>query len=368
MRIAASDSETVSPERAIAPARPRLVHLELIRVVAIALVVFNHTGTMGFLLFSVTDNAVTYPLYLFLSILSKIAVPLFFMASGALLIAKDESTRTLYGKRVVRTVCIIVIFSLLQYMYALRGTDKPFSIGDFLSAVYSSPPVVAAYWFLYSYLAVLMLLPFLRRMARGMTNKEFLYLALLEVVWMGVWPIFRYLFDLDAPNLALPLVALNIFFFTMGFFMEHRLPERFYARKYAYIGIGLSIGLIAVSGFMTWLKASQTGDVSKGGSQSFHLGLIAIPTLVAYFLIKYLCKRVSFPKWLSRAIVWLGGTAFGIYLIENIVKAKLKFVYTGLLPYLHTLGACLVWVVAVLIVSAIVVGLLKLIPLVKRAL
>ena len=66
---------------------PRKLHIEALRIVAALFVLFNHTGEEGFFLFAAWPS--TSPLcwaYLSLSILCKAAVPLFFMASGALLL------------------------------------------------------------------------------------------------------------------------------------------------------------------------------------------------------------------------------------------------------------------------------------------
>lgn len=54
-----------------------LLHLDFLRIVAIFLVVFNHTGTRGFLLFTVAQQSPLYGLYSFLSIADKMAVPIF---------------------------------------------------------------------------------------------------------------------------------------------------------------------------------------------------------------------------------------------------------------------------------------------------
>ena len=54
-----------------------IIHIELIRIIAIILVMFNHTNTKGFTHFSVAQESIFYPFYLFFSIADKIAVPLF---------------------------------------------------------------------------------------------------------------------------------------------------------------------------------------------------------------------------------------------------------------------------------------------------
>ena len=74
------------------------IHFEVLRLLAIFLVVFNHTKEKGFDLYRYTDSAVIYYAGYSLSILCKVAVPLFFMISGALLIGREESIRDLFKK------------------------------------------------------------------------------------------------------------------------------------------------------------------------------------------------------------------------------------------------------------------------------
>lgn len=100
--------------------RRRLVHVEILRVIAICLVVFNHTWTSGYMLYSAVGRSYRYyyPL-LFLSIFCKAAVPIFFMISGALLLGREESYKELYVKRVARMLLALVFFSLMEYCYKL---------------------------------------------------------------------------------------------------------------------------------------------------------------------------------------------------------------------------------------------------------
>ena len=53
--------------------------IELIRIIAVFFVIFNHTGTMGYFLFaSYEPRSIQYWIYLFISVFCKISVPLFF--------------------------------------------------------------------------------------------------------------------------------------------------------------------------------------------------------------------------------------------------------------------------------------------------
>lgn len=59
----------------------RLVHLDILRILSIYLVAFNHTSNRGYMLFAERAESVLYFPYMAFSVLCKIAVPIFFMIS-----------------------------------------------------------------------------------------------------------------------------------------------------------------------------------------------------------------------------------------------------------------------------------------------
>lgn len=93
--------------------KQKKLYIEILRIIAIAFVIFNHTGKNGFQLYSITDNEIMYVIYLTMAVICKIAVPIFFMVSGALLLNKEESIKDLYKRRVSRIVLVILIASFI---------------------------------------------------------------------------------------------------------------------------------------------------------------------------------------------------------------------------------------------------------------
>ena len=93
------------------------IHLEIMRIVAIFFVIFNHTAKNGFWLFSLyPPDSFQYWTYLFLSVFCKFSVPLFFAISGALLLGNDqESIRTVWAKRILKILVVLVAFSFLYF-------------------------------------------------------------------------------------------------------------------------------------------------------------------------------------------------------------------------------------------------------------
>lgn len=149
--------------------KTKKIHLELLRIIAVYLVVLTHTGKRGFMYFTTLEPSVIYFVTMLIPVICNIAVPLFFMISGATLIGKDESPGQIWRRRIPRHLAVLVLASLMMYVYYGLKDDALLSVADFLRALYTQN-VIVPYWFLYGYLAFLILLPFLRRMIRGLTD------------------------------------------------------------------------------------------------------------------------------------------------------------------------------------------------------
>ena len=97
-------------ERVVNTALKRKFHIDLLKVIAIYLVLLNHTGDLGFSYFRQVTNPVGYWLSLFLTVFIKVAVPLFFMVSGALLLPKEETIADVIKKRFLKYLLVLVVF------------------------------------------------------------------------------------------------------------------------------------------------------------------------------------------------------------------------------------------------------------------
>ncbi len=60
------------------------LHLEMIRILALFCIVYDHTGPRGSSLYTFTDGQLTWMVSLISAVVCKVGVPLFFMVSGAL--------------------------------------------------------------------------------------------------------------------------------------------------------------------------------------------------------------------------------------------------------------------------------------------
>lgn len=76
----------------------RAEHIDILRIIACFMVIFNHTDERGFWRYAYNDRGTAlWIVNLIPSIACKSAVPIFFMISGELLLRKNESIRKHMG-------------------------------------------------------------------------------------------------------------------------------------------------------------------------------------------------------------------------------------------------------------------------------
>lgn len=141
--------------------------IELLRILAAFFVIFNHTNTTGFFLFSLYDlHSLHFWFYLAISIFCKFSVPLFFMISGALMLHRPpEPLKTLWLHRVFHICVVLLCWSFFYYLVAVQEGSEAFSIKHFLAQLYDSN-WNGSYWYLYAYIPLLITLPLLQRIAQ----------------------------------------------------------------------------------------------------------------------------------------------------------------------------------------------------------
>ena len=96
------------------------IYLEAMRVIAIFFVIFNHTGSNGYTLFSQEPiGSGKFWIYLFISVFCKFSVPLFFAISGALMLEKQYDHKKLF-ERIMRIFIVLFVFSFAYYIKRIR--------------------------------------------------------------------------------------------------------------------------------------------------------------------------------------------------------------------------------------------------------
>lgn len=356
--------------------KKKQLDVELMRILAAFFVVFNHTKTDGFFLFSQWDaHSAHYWVYLFLSIFCKFAVPLFLMISGALLLNRPaDSMKKLWLHRILHMLLVLLVWSFFYYMAAVYHGEENFNLIHFFTYSYDSTWNFT-YWYLYCYLAFLIVLPILQRLAQSLTDLEFLYLFLVYGVFFMLIPSVQYLIWTGKHSLydnAYPAwISEKIFIFPLtGYFLQHRAAS-FWNKKRLLILWGINICAILFSCYLTYRRAIVMGVCDEYNSQAFHSTFVLINSGTIFVTCQYLDRHTQVLKKLKKPIYSIGGCTFGIYLLHLFFRDYTPL-YTRMLDaaqnqlHLSLMLSVLVYCVVVYLLGYVITLILKRIPVLEK--
>lgn len=308
-----------------APGRSK-VYLEVMRILAICLVVFCHAGVYG----DGLGQGMGVPegwIHALECLLARCAVPLFFMISGALLLGRRESTGTLWRKRVLRMVLAIALIWLVQYVHACLSGQMKFGVRTYLAAVLSVDNGLmrttgfAVTWYLYVYLFLLMLLPLLRVLAQKMRNRHYIYLLAFQVSICGVLP-FAYACTTGSYYMfSYPFVSPNdvwygAFFMLMGYFVETRCLHLLHRREWL-LGSLLASTVCSVC-CVYLLQCCVSRDMEFFTLWAATACMATLPAITLYVLVRRAALRLNPASAAGRSLSALGAGVFFVMLTENL--------------------------------------------------
>lgn len=344
--------------------KERKYYLELLRVIAIVLVMYNHSP--AFMSFQ-SQSGAEYGISLFLSMLCKGAVPIFFMISGTLLLGKDESIRDVFKKRVLKILLALLVFSFLYYMKLVLKGEMTFSLLAFFKIILTQP-IFLPYWYMYSYLAFLVLLPLLRPIAKHMTRELTLYLIALQLIFGVLLQVLGYeagwwycgYFDLTS------VFHVTIFYPLVGYGLDHTMDENTVGNKWLLL-FNLLLPIAAMgSGVLVEHDYAKNGVYSE-----FFLGFaVSAVAILLFWDAKVLFTIVSPSQWFKKAISFMGDKVFGMYLLDGFLGTggAMDIIFRTLLPFVGFLPAYLIEIAVIFVLRIIGITLLKLLPIFKSIL
>jgi len=354
----------------------RTLHFEIMRILAAFFVIFNHTGSRGYFLFSLRpEGSISYWLYMSASVFCVMSVPLFFMISGALLLGKEEPLSRLWKKRIGKMAVILVTFMALFELWDVLVLNKPLQVVPMLRGLlegdYSRTSVWSGYlWYLYAYLAFLVGLPFLRAMVRNLKQEHYLYLLVISLVLTAAIPVLQWFTGISVNADLKPqwLVQNIVLYPLMGYFLEHGVTTR-KLKKWVLPMWLVNAAAIAVSCFMISVKGRADGGYFEWEPQIFHDMFVLVNAMVIFLTVKVLTEAVSIPGWLSSPVLALGKCTFGIYLVHYpILNSRLMTDFLAAMTQrgINNMAAVLIQCAAVFAISCAMTAVLRKIPVVKH--
>lgn len=347
--------------------RTRKIYFDILRILAILCVIYNHTNKRGYYLYAFEENMSLKVFYIIVAEFIAVGVPLFFMISGALLLGREESILDVYKKRVLRIFLVIAIFSLIQFVYKVSIGDVEFSL-KYLADNTINQSIVPSYWFLYTYFAFLIILPFLRKLVKAMSEDDFKYLIILYLLVEGALAMLLYLLGYESYSMFFerPFFDRIIIFPIVGYYLEHVLPRE----QYNKAGIGklliASICTFAIIVAMTLYRNIPYKEFTTYDKGLYTCGLTLVLDITVFYIIKYLFdikkNDMQFSDGMYKIVTTTGKAVFGVYLVEGNVRHYTEWINTFFAKNIGAFPAALVWVLVIFAISLIISLIMKVIP------
>lgn len=366
---ASTELKRSSAESSRSPAeiktRQRAYVFDFLRIFACFMVIVNHTNSAIFREFfpSVSGHA-----SLILFFISKTAVPVFFMISGALLLGKKDTYKTAYSKRAFRIAADIIVFSVLT-AFVFNGGFSFLNLSFFSSMI--NKPYITPYWYLYSYFAIMLMLPFLQRLVNALSKKDLTVLLSLLFFVHTIVSFISYLEIIPSASnyFTREFFSGDIFYFFFGYYIYKFLPDMLNTAKRKRIVLSISPAAFFAGIIFSWYRTSQ--EFYADGEFSLRLdNIYGLPVLLSsvglFVFVFLLLKDVKITGRLSKLITIVSSSTFGIYLTHYIIIRKGNSVMELLKDSMNDFIAVLIFDVIVFIVGAVGITILRLIPKVKN--
>lgn len=343
---------------AVRPSSGRVAYLDVLRILCSFLVIVNHT--YGYIGLEAASSGVRFASF-FSFLGSKVAVPVFLMISGCTLLTKSDSiTKTL--KRFLRIAVTLIVFSFVYEVYGfLSGRLPSLSIKRFLHLIYTEP-ISTAYWYLYAYAGLLLTVPFLQRMVKGMSRSDFLFFFAVSFFFIGLWPMIVEYTPVSeyCHRFELPLFCGHICYLLLGYFLYTQNTRRIPVP----LLLGVSLLIITVSAAVTAHAFTATG-----GKRYLFLDNISLLHVVLSSACTFmLASRLPLQGRIAKAARTLGSHTFGIFLLGDLMIALLVPLFYMLRGHMHPLLAVTLYQIACWLAAMACTAVLKRLPLIRQLL
>ena len=341
----------------------RTVFIDLLRVIACFGVIINHTSPEVFK--NSTPENIEWGVSVAYFFMCKIAVPIFLMISGYLLLGRQEPWKK-HIQRIVR-ICVALVACVVVYeLYdALIKYYPHVSFREFLkevASVYIKEPSNAL-WYMYTYLGILVMMPFLQKMAALMTKKDYYILFAISGVCFATIPMLNHFNDLITYNYRfdIPLYGSYICMLFIGqYFARFGIEKK---KSRIWIAAGVFVAMTAFNVIATYFEYYKSPD-----SYLFFDNRRFLPIVLQSTSVFYIVSHIQLKPRAASLVSFTGACTFGIYLGSDLLIEAFEPIQEKLMECMNPVVALVAFELFVFGLALLIVALLKKIPYVKELL
>ena len=351
--------------------KPRVLWLDLLRISAIVLVLFVHAAAQT--IHNTPLNSTRFYALVIYDDLAHIAVPLFVMISGCMLLdpKRQFDTRKFYSKNIFRIVVpflfwtsVNLVYDAARYYFEHDGFSG-FSVenmfkGFFVGKIYM--------WYLFMIFGLYIITPLVRCITKEMKNAKY-FLSVFAVFGCLIPTLVEFgkVFDITALKWLDAMRGNMRFYFALGYtgyyVMGYILYRCKISKRTEYLLYAMSL-LLSVASVVGTIKISQMKGKDYTGLYGYPMLNIVINSAAVFVFFKNRVSRLNLQRF-EKAIVTLSGCTFGIYLTHMYAIDFLEDIgFTNRL--FHALFSVPVLVLCAFLLSLALTYIIKHIPVLNR--
>jgi len=338
----------------------RKVYIDILKILAAFFVIGDHTNIYWCAGDQIKDASMWewYAASLWGTI-NHCAVTVFVMCSGALLLGKEESYKEVII-RIIKFALVLFIFSLFYYLTRNVGN---YNVKEFVNLFISGKDNVVSFWYIYMYLALITMLPILRKMVKQFEQKDYFWLFFFTVLCS-----FDFIININN-DFRLPIFEEFIGIFVLGFYIDKfDINEVLFKVKEKTFFFSTTILLIMDVGFVTVYSVQEMLE-NICVSNRFYCWDNVFYMYMAFYFMYWLKKYTEkMDVKMEKCFITMAKYTFCIYLIQEFVIAKLKRVQQEFILF-SNMPAILEWLIYDILIFLICFFcsfIIKKIPVIKK--
>ena len=285
------------------------------------------------------------------------AVPCFVMVTGALLL--DPSKQVGYGKvfrkyiprMIIALTAFSLIFRIIDILLGKADSDTASWI-DLGKALITGKGLWAHMWYLYTMIALYLIIPVIRPFVKQNPKKEINILLVILIVFLSVLPFVTGILDIGS-GFYIPVQTIYPMYLIMGYYLYNKYFD------------SQSIIYLCLTGYMTGITVftliyiNAGNETLKGLVNSYSFPITIIGAVGMFMLILN-------NKHENKLLTLIDDNSFGIYLMHMI---PLKILFTKVLTK-ENINPVMIIVTAgaAFLSSLIITAVLRKIPIIRKIL
>lgn len=335
----------------------RDVGVDLVKFLAIFGVIVIHTCNYG-----AEIGTPNWAQVLFWGSITRSSVPLFLMASGAVMLnsEKELTLKKLYLKNILRIIVAMVVWGIAYKVYHLIDL-KAFSLSNLWQGIKEVLVFNQEFHFYYMHMILLVyvFLPVTRLITEKASEKQLRYMLLLwfmlAIVYSTLKPFWPFtLFGGMTTQWSINLTYSSIGYGILGYYIKkYGLPK------------GADI-IMALAGFLFMFLGTYYMSEKQGYLYEHFLEGIGIGAALLGTGIFGIANRVKISSQkLKSVIIWFSKASFCIYLVHVMILYIMKDngITVDFAPYIISIP---VIALGIMILSSAVYAILSNIPIIKK--